>query len=57
MLTLIQSTSFPPIPEDMGMDSMTLNYELRTQKGITLKDLFVDKVINFGATSLKGFCI
>lgn len=57
MLSMIWSITFPPIPEDMGIDNITLNYEILTQRERTLHAFFFDYLLCLGTTAIKSFSI
>lgn len=56
-LSIIQKTSFPPIPVDLGLDTITLNYEVVTQRGYTWRDFFDHYLLHLGTTELKSFVV
>lgn len=55
MLAILQKTSFPPVPETIPFDDVTLNYEIVTQRGRTFNDFIFDYLIFGGTTGLKSF--
>ncbi|MDD3437065.1 MAG: TonB family protein [Candidatus Gastranaerophilales bacterium] len=55
VLAILQTTSFPPIPQSIPFDSVTLNYEILTQKGNSLRDFVCDYMIFGFTTELKSF--
>lgn len=55
-LSILQKTSFPPIPQEMGLDNITLNYEVVTQRGYTWRDFLDHYILHLGTTELKSFC-
>ncbi len=57
ILVTLQKTSFPPVPETIPFNDVTLNYEISTQRGATVRDFFVDYLMNYGTTGLKSFAI
>lgn len=56
-LSILQKTSFPPIPSDLGVDTITLNYEVVTQRGYTWRDFFDHYLLHLGTTELKSFVV
>lgn len=57
ILTILQKASFPPIPDEMGLDKITLNYEVITQRGHSFKDVVAFVLLHFGWKGLTSFCI
>lgn len=56
-LSILQKTSFPPIPSDLGLDTITLNYEVVTQRGYTWRDFFDHYLLHLGTTGLKSYVV
>lgn len=57
MLSLIWNITFPPIPDVMGVDNITLNYEILTQRERTLHAFIFDYLLCLGRTGIKSFSI
>lgn len=57
MLSEIWDITFPPIPEEMGIDNITLNYEILTQREQTLHAFIFDYLLCLGTTGIKSFSI
>lgn len=57
MLSLIWNITFPPIPDAMGVDNITLNYEILTQRERTLHAFIFDYLLCIGRTGIKSFSI
>lgn len=55
ILALLQKTSFPPVPETIPFNDVTLKYEIVTQRGRTFRDFIVDYLFYNGTTGLKSF--
>lgn len=56
-LSILQKTSFPPIPSDLGLDTITLNYEVVTQRGYTWRDFLDHYLLHLGTTGLKSYVV
>lgn len=56
-LSILQKASFPPIPSDLDVDTITLNYEVVTQRGYTWRDFFDHYLLHLGTTELKSFVV
>lgn len=56
-LSILQKTSFPAIPSDLGLDTITLNYEVVTQRGYTWRDFLDHYLLHLGTTGLKSFVV
>lgn len=56
ILATIQKLAFPPIPEEMNLDNVTLSYEFVTQRDISFP-VVIDFILNLGSKQLKSFCI
>lgn len=57
IISKIQNLSFPPIPQEMNVDSFTTDYQIVTQREPKLKDLLIDYLVYFGTKRLNSFCI
>lgn len=57
MLSLIWDVTFPPIPDIMGVDNITLNYEILTQRERTLHAFIFDYLLCLGRTGIKSFSV
>lgn len=57
MLAMIWNVTFPPIPDNMGIDNITLNYEILTQREQTLHAFIFDYLLCLGTTGIKSFSI
>lgn len=57
ILAILQKTSFPPVPETIPFDTVTLNYEILTQRGTSFSSFVFDYLIFGGTTKLKSFAI
>lgn len=57
ILQTLQKTSFPPVPETIPFDDVTLNYEILTQRGHTFHDFIFDYLMYYGTTGLKSFSL
>lgn len=56
-LSILQKTSFPPIPSDLDLDTITLDYEVVTQRGYTWRDFFDHYLLHLGTTGVKSFVV
>lgn len=56
-LITLQQTAFTPIPYTMGVDNITLDYRLLTQRKRFFRSLLTDYVWNFFRTGLETFCV
>lgn len=56
-LLLLEQTSFPPIPNEMGLSDITLNYRILTQRERLFSNLIRDYILNVFRTGLKSYCI
>lgn len=57
VLATIWNVTFPPIPDTMGIDNITLNYEILTQRDRTFQAFIFDYLLCLGTTGLKSFSI
>lgn len=55
ILAVIQKTSFPPVPEVIPFDDVTLKYQIVTQKEYNLRYFVIDYMMNFARVELKPF--
>lgn len=56
MLAIVQKTSFPPFPEELKLNDVTLNYAIYTQTGTSFYDFLVDNTIHMRRRKLKSYC-
>lgn len=56
-LATLQKASFPPIPETIPFDDVTLNYEIVTQRGRTFHDFVMDYGLYYCTRGLRSFCL
>lgn len=56
-LLLLEQTSFPPIPNEMGLSDITLNYRILTQRKRLFSNLVRDYILNGFRTGLESYCI
>lgn len=56
LLTLYK-TSYPPIPDKLGVDNINVDVRVITQRGRLFKDLWVHYLFNGFRTHLKPYCV
>lgn len=56
-LLTLQKTSFPSIPDEMGVENITLDYRILTQRKRLFRNFICDYVWNFFRTGLESFCV
>lgn len=56
-LLTLQETPFPPLPDKMNVDNITLNYRILTQRKRLFLNFICDYVWNFFRTGLESYCI
>lgn len=55
ILAILEKCSFPPVPETIPLDDVTLKYEILTQRGRSFSDFVFDYLLYGGTTGLKSF--
>lgn len=56
-LVAIQKIYFPPIPDEVSMSNIMINYRVLTQRRRLFRYLITDYVLNFFKTGLESFCV
>lgn len=56
-LVALQRTSFTPIPDRIGVDNVTINYRILTQRKRLFHNLMTDYLWNFFRTGLESYCV
>jgi len=56
-LATLAKTSFPPFSDELGVDSLTLDYRILTQRKRLFLNLMWDYVLNCFRTGLESFCV
>lgn len=57
ILTTLQSYSFPPFPEKLDSDAITINYEIITKARYSFSDFVKSYLIFGGKRDLSSFCL
>lgn len=56
-LLTLQKTSFPAIPNKIGVNNITINYRILTQRKRLFRNFICDYAWNFFRTGLESYCI
>jgi len=56
-LTTLQNTSFPAIPEELGINNLQVDYRVLTQRKRTFNDFIYDYALNLFRTGTESFCV
>lgn len=57
VIEALQKTQFPPIPDKMGLNYITLDFRLLTQRKYSFSGFLCEYVFNFFRTGLESFCV
>ncbi len=55
ILAIVQKTEFPPVPETIPFEDVTLKYQIVTQKEYNLRYFVIEYLMNFARVELKPF--